>query len=125
MTILVAVMVAGAVGVALRYGIDALVTDRAGDAFPWSTLVVNVLGAFAMGVLVAVLERHAFSSDLVRPAIGIGLLGGFTTYSAFALDAVSLAEDGQVGRAGIYVVATNVVGIAALVAGLATGRAGT
>jgi CrcB protein len=122
MMLLLLVMAAGAVGVAMRYGLGALITERLGDGFPWSTLIVNVTGAFAMGVLVAALEHAGASSDVVRPAIGIGLLGGYTTFSAFALDAVSLAEDGRVARAVTYVVATNVVGIAALVAGLAGTR---
>lgn len=122
MMLLLLVMLAGAVGVALRYGLGALITERLGDGFPWSTLIVNVTGAFAMGVLIAALESTGLSGEVVRPTIGIGLLGGYTTFSAFALDAVSLAEDGRIGRAATYVVATNVVGIAALVAGLAGGR---
>jgi CrcB protein len=124
-TTLLLVMAAGAIGVALRFGLDALVTDRAGDSFPWSTLAVNVIGAFAMGVLVAVLDRGVLASvDAARPVLGIGLLGGFTTYSAFALDTVALAEDGRLGRAVTYVAATNLLGIGALVAGLAAGRSG-
>ncbi|MCB0878703.1 MAG: CrcB family protein [Thermoleophilia bacterium] len=124
MTALLVVMLAGAVGVTLRYALGALITSRAGDGFPWSTLVINVAGAFAMGVLVAVLERSDIGGELTRPAIGIGLLGGFTTFSAFALETVSLVEDGYLARAAAYVGVTNVFGIGALVAGLSVGRQG-
>lgn len=121
-TTLLVVMLAGAVGVGLRYLLGAAITARAGDAFPWSTLAINVAGAFAIGLLVALVDRSGSGHDLMRPAIGIGLLGGFTTFSAFALETVSLAEDGYLARAAAYVCATNVVGIGALVLGLALGR---
>ncbi len=126
MTVLLVVMCAGAVGVALRYGIGAFVTERVGHGgFPWSTLVVNVVGALAMGVVVALLDGSSSGAghELLRPALAIGLLGGFTTFSAFAYDAVALVEEGQLARAAVYVCVTNVVGIAALFAGLAGTRA--
>lgn len=118
---LVAVMLAGSVGVGLRHVLDIAVTARAGDGFPWSTLVVNVAGAFALGVVVAVLAGQP-SGSLMRASLGIGLLGGFTTFSAFALESVSLFEDGLIARAVLYVGATNILGIGATVAGLVTGR---
>jgi CrcB protein len=124
MTLLLIVMAAGAVGVGLRYVLDAAITNRAGDAFPWSTLVINVLGAFALGLIVALLTGHSIGEPL-RPALTVGLLGGFTTFSAVTVEAVSLAEDGMLARAALYVLVTNVVGIAAAVAGLALGRATT
>lgn len=122
MTLLLAVMLAGAVGVGLRYLLDAAITSRAGDGFPWSTLVINIAGAFALGLLVAVLAGMKDVSPALRPIIGIGLLGGFTTFSAFALEAVNLAEDGLATRALVYVGSMNVLGIGAAVAGLAAGR---
>lgn len=122
MTIFLAVVVAGALGVGLRYLVDAAVTARAGDGFPWSTLVVNTTGAFALGVLVMVLARNGVGSDLLRPAIGIGLLGGFTTFSAFALEVVTLAQEGMLTRAVLYVASSNALGIGAAIAGLGVGR---
>lgn len=121
-TTLLVVMAAGAVGVGLRYLLGAAITDRAGDGFPWSTLAINVVGAFALGLVAALLAQGTGDHDLLRPAIGIGLLGGFTTFSAFALETVTLYEDGYLARAAVYVGATNLVGIAALVLGLALGR---
>lgn len=125
MTIFLAVVMAGAIGVALRYLLDAAITARAGDAFPWSTLIVNVAGAFALGLVVALLGRHFVGTDIWRPTLGIGLLGGFTTFSAFALEAITLAEDGRIGRAAVYVAATNTLGIGAAASGLLLGRSFT
>ena len=121
MTALLVVMLAGSLGVGLRYALDATITSRAGDGFPWSTLVVNIAGAFALGILVGVLSGQPEGS-LLRASVGIGLLGGFTTFSAFALETVTLVVDGLLARATIYLAATNVLGIGATVAGLALGR---
>lgn len=121
MTILLAVMVAGSIGVGLRYALDAAITARAGDGFPWSTLIINVAGAFILGVVIALLAGQP-TGTVMRPAIGIGLIGGFTTFSAFALEAIALAEDGFPMRAAVYIAATNTVGVAAAVVGLAMGR---
>ena len=123
MTVLLWVMLAGSVGVAMRYGLDVLITSRSGAGFPWSTLTVNVVGALALGVLVGVMAGVPVGASTLRPALAIGLLGGFTTFSAFALDAVTLLEDGTLLRAAVYVGATNVLGIGAMFAGLASGRA--
>lgn len=122
-TTLLIVMAAGAVGVGLRYVLDALITSHAGADFPWSTLAINISGALVLGVLVGALPSFDMPGALLRPAAAAGLLGGFTTFSAFALEAVSLAEDGFIARAAVYVAATNVAGIAATVGGLAVGRA--
>lgn len=122
MTMLLAVMAAGAIGVGLRYVLGAAVTARAGDAFPWSTLAINIVGAFALGVVVALLAGQPVGA-LNRAALAIGLLGGFTTFSAFALETITLVEDGYAGRAAAYVVASNVIGICAAAVGLVLGRA--
>lgn len=120
-TALLVVMLAGSIGVGLRYVLDAAITTSAGDGFPWSTLVVNVAGAFALGILVGVVSGQPAGS-LLRASVGIGLLGGFTTFSAFALETVTLVEDGLLARATIYFAATNGLGIGATVIGLALGR---
>lgn len=122
MTTLLTVMLAGAVGVGLRYLLGAAITSRAGDGFPWSTLTINVIGAFAIGVVFAVLAGHG-PGTLPRPVLAIGLLGGFTTFSAVAIETVTLVEHGMAGRAALYVAATNILGIGAAAAGLLVGRA--
>ena len=103
----------GAVGSIARYHVGRLVAARA-PAFPWGTLIVNVVGSFLMGVLLALALRGRVSEP-VRLALGAGVLGGFTTYSSFNGETLALAQDGAYGKAGLYVAATLV---GALVAGL-------
>ncbi len=94
-----------------------------GKGFPWGTLTVNIVGSFAMGVLVVVLAH--LGGNRLAPFLMTGVLGGFTTFSAFSLDAVTLYERGQLGIAALYVGASVVVSIAALFAGLLLARSVT
>lgn len=122
MTDLALVAVGGCFGALARYGVEIVVAKRYDASFPVSTLAINVAGAFALGILVAlVVERHTVS-ELMMPALGIGFLGAFTTFSTFALESVALAEGGYLVLAMVYVLATNVAGIVAAVAGLLVGR---
>ncbi|MFZ9987684.1 MAG: fluoride efflux transporter FluC, partial [Candidatus Nanopelagicales bacterium] len=90
----------------------------------WATFVVNVVGCLLMGLLVAtVLDRPERSRSLVwRPFLAVGVLGGFTTFSAFAGDAVQLVESGAAIASAAYIVGTLVITLAALRLGLALGR---
>lgn len=117
---LLQVAAGGAFGAVLRYltGLGAM--RLIGPGFPWGTLVVNIVGSFAMGVVVVVLA-HLSATRLV-PLVMTGFLGGFTTFSAFSLDAASLYERGDVGLAAGYVIASVVLSIAALCAGLLLAR---
>lgn len=111
---LAAVAAGGAVGSLGRWGVGLLATGAV-----WPTLLVNVTGALTMGLLVAWLaagERH----PLVRPAVSVGLLGGWTTYSSFALDAHGLAGDGLGGLLG-YLALTLGLGLGAALLGLVVG----
>lgn len=121
-TDLLLVAIGGCLGAVTRYLLDAYVVRHAGSSLPWATLAINVTGAFALGVLTALTVERALLPELLRPALGIGFLGAYTTFSTFAVDAVVLAEGGMLVRAATYVVAMNVVGIAAAVAGFAVGR---
>jgi CrcB protein len=116
---LAAVIAGGAVGTALRLGLDALV-PHGDDAFPVSTLIVNVLGAFALGLLVARLWGSAPS--WLRAGLGPGLLGSFTTFSALAVALVTLVDAEQWMTALGYLVVTLVLGFGAAVLGLRLGR---
>jgi len=122
MITLLLVMVAGGIGVGLRFLIEGLVSAQSSQSFPWATLLINLLGAFAIGVVVEVVPTSPDAAMHVRPALAMGLLGGFTTFSAFALESITLLETGELLRAGIYIGATNVVGIAACAGGLLLGR---
>ena len=108
--------VAGVAGVLARY---ALATPFHGDALPWITVAINVVGSVGLGVLVT---AHAFSEE-TRTALGVGFLGGFTTFSTFSVQAVLDVEAGEPGRALAYVGASVVLGIVAAAGGYALGRA--
>ena len=108
------VALGGAIGAWLRFAAGRLAGSA---AFPWATLGVNILGSFAMGLLAAWLAR-AGGSESARLLLGVGVLGGFTTFSAFSLEVVSLAQRGSIGLAGLYVAASLLGGIGALFVGL-------
>lgn len=114
---LLQVALGGAVGASLRYLAGVGAARLIGHGFPWATLFVNVLGSLAMGALVALLAQK--DATRFAPLLMTGLLGGFTTFSAFSLDAVTLYERGQIGAAASYVTASVVLSIAALFAGMA------
>ena len=110
------VAIGGLTGVLARYGITRLTLHT--EALIWSTVAINVVGSFLLGLLAA---EHWFSRD-VREGLGVGLLGGFTTFSTFSVQVVLEADGGKPGKAFAYVVASVVGGIAAAAAGYALGR---
>jgi CrcB protein len=91
-----------------------------GHGFPYATMFVNVVGSFAMGVIVVVLAQK--SGTRFAPFLMTGVLGGFTTFSAFSLDAAKLYEAGQLATAAGYVIGSVVLALAALFAGMAFAR---
>jgi fluoride exporter len=116
--VLVGVALLGGLGATARFALDGAVSARAGRGFPWGTLAVNLSGAFALGVLVGA----ALSGDGVR-LLGTGLLGGYTTFSTWALEAHRQAEDGR-GRGALLNLAVSlVVGVACAWAGRRLGMA--
>lgn len=118
---LLQVAIGGAIGASLRY-LTGVATLRAfGPGFPWGTLVVNILGSMAMGALVVILAQKG--GTRFAPFLMTGILGGFTTFSAFSLDAITLYERGQIGVAAAYVVGSVVLSLLGLVAGLSLARA--
>ncbi len=124
MQALAIVFVGGGIGAALRHLVNLGTARLLGLGFPWGTLAVNIVGSFAMGVLVAWLAaRYSGPDHHIRLFLATGVLGGFTTFSAFSLDAVVLWERGAHGAAVSYVLISVVLSIAALVAGLALIRA--
>lgn len=116
---LIAVVVGGAIGTALRLAIDAAI-PHSDAAFPFSTLIVNTLGAGALGVLVARVWSRA--PGWLRAALGAGLLGSFTTFSAVAVSLVALADAGEWMPALAYLALTLVLGLGAAALGLRAAR---
>ena len=118
------VFLGAGLGGALRHGVNVGCVRLCGTAFPWGTLTVNIVGSFVMGALavwLAFKAEHGWSQPL-RLFLTTGVLGGFTTFSAFSLDAVLLWERGQAGVATAYVAASVILSIAGLLAGLALVR---
>ncbi|MEO1729865.1 MAG: fluoride efflux transporter CrcB [Pseudomonadota bacterium] len=122
----VLVALGGAVGAVGRYQLGRAVTHLAGPntGFPWGTLSANLLGSLAMGMLVGWLARHGTGNETMRLLLGVGLLGGFTTFSAFSLELVLLIERGSPGLALAYAAVSLLAGFAALYLGLVVMRAG-
>ncbi len=113
----------GALGAGARFLVNVGFAQLFGSSFPWATLTVNVVGSFLMGVLVALVQPVLGGSALWRTFLATGVLGGFTTFSAFSLDAFELFERRQPMLAAVYVAASVGLAIAALMAGLATAKA--
>ncbi len=118
MNSLFTVMIGGALGAGLRYGAGTVLNGR----LPWGTFGVNLLGGFLMGLLMALMMKDG-ASDSTRLFIGVGLLGGFTTFSAFSLDLWQMLERGQSGLALGYALASVIGSVVLLFAGLSLGRA--
>jgi CrcB protein len=117
MSILVWVALGGAVGAVARYGLSGWVQDIAPGSFPWGTIVVNVLGCFALGFAFRVLQFSVLPPAL-RAGVTVGFLGAFTTFSTFGLETVTLLRDGEWARAGAYLGGSVLFGLAAVLVGL-------
>jgi CrcB protein len=117
------VFLGGGLGAALRYGVNLLSLRMLGTAFPYATAFENITGSLAMGLVAG---YFAFRSGGAAPHLQLflttGILGGYTTFSAFSLDAVLLYERGALGLAALYVLGSVILSIAGLFAGLALAR---
>ncbi|MGR3573033.1 fluoride efflux transporter CrcB [Brevirhabdus sp.] len=117
---LLQVGIGGALGAMARYLTGVATIRGFGPGFPWGTLTVNILGSFLMGALVVALAIKG--GTRFSPLLMTGLLGGFTTFSAFSLDAITMWERGQAALAGIYVLASVTLSLIAIGAGLMMAR---
>jgi CrcB protein len=113
--LLIALM--GAVGTLCRYALGRWVLSMTGGTFPWGTFTVNVIGCLLIGVIAGEIERESLISPMLRFAIIVGFLGGFTTFSSFALEGYSLWHTHNWLAAGGYVLLTNLSGLGAVWAG--------
>jgi len=117
------VALGGALGASARYGVGTLMLRLLGPAFPWATLTVNVVGALALGLLIEALALKYSISPELRVMLVTGFLGGFTTFSAFSLDTANMIERHAYGPAAAYVIASVLLSVGALFAGMIIGRA--
>jgi len=118
MTHLVLVAFGGAIGASLRHLSGLAFFRLLGPAFPWGTLFVNVVGSLAIGLLIGWLIKRTGTSAEIHLFLATGLLGGFTTFSAFSLDVANLWERGAIGLAFGYVLSSVLFSVAAVFAGL-------
>jgi CrcB protein len=114
------IILGGGIGSALRYLCTTVVHQLYGAIFPAGTLVVNVLGSFAIGLLWVYSDRFTFSRDL-RVFIFVGILGGFTTFSSYSIETLNLLQDRQITLAAANVIGTNVLCLLACYAGFMAG----
>ena len=116
------VFAGGGAGAVLRYQTGRALTGWLGPAavtaFPWATLMVNVVGSLAMGLLAGWLARHGTGGEHWRLLAGVGLLGGFTTFSSFSLELMLLIERGQSASAFAYAAVSVLAGLTGLYLGL-------
>ena len=111
--VLGAIAVGGVVGAEARYGLGVLLPHRA-DEWPWATLLTNVSGCLLIGVLMVVIVERIRPHPLVRPLLGVGVLGGYTTFSTYAVDTVAAVQSGRVVLAVLYAVATPLLALVAV-----------
>lgn len=118
LNILLAIAVGGGLGSLARHYLSTTIYSFTGGTFPWGILVVNVVGGFAMGLIVELSALKLNLGPELRAFLTTGILGGFTTFSAFSLDSALLIERGDWVNAGSYMVGSVVLSVAALFAGL-------
>ena len=119
---LILVMLGGALGAGARFGVGRLALAQLGPGYPWGTLGVNLAGGLAMGLLAGLIARHSDVQESLFLFLGTGILGGFTTFSAFSLEAATMIQRGALGDAALYAIVSVTGSIAMLFAGLAAAR---
>lgn len=118
MSMILVIGTGGALGAVGRYLINSWVAQVMGTQFPWGILVVNILGGLAMGVIAELGAQSMTMAQETRAFLTTGILGGFTTFSAFSLDTALLIERGELLNASVYVLASVIGSVGALFAGL-------
>ena len=118
----IAIAVGAAIGANLRYSLSVWAAQRWGASFPYGTLIVNVIGSFAIGVVLVLATTRLNLSDPARLLIVTGLLGGFTTFSSLSFETYSLITNGSWLAAGIYVISSFGLGIASVFLGAGIAR---
>jgi len=116
------VFVGGGLGASLRHLINVTSARCLGTGFPWGTFIINITGSTVMGLIAGYLAFKGEASQPWRLFLMTGILGGYTTFSAYSLDAALLYERGELASAALYVVGSVVLSIAGLFAGLALVR---
>lgn len=119
--VLGAIAVGGVIGTEARYGIG-LVWPHGPSGWPWATLLINVSGCLLIGALMVVITEFVEPHRLARPFLGVGILGGYTTFSTYTVDAISLADGARPGLAVAYLVVTPILAVLACALGAGATR---
>jgi fluoride exporter len=119
MPLILWIALGGAFGSALRHLLNVLIGRAMGDAFPWHTFIINVTGSFVMGLFIALMALKWNASNELRAFLTTGILGGYTTFSAFSLDFAVLVERKAYALAGAYAAGSVILSLLAVFAGLA------
>jgi CrcB protein len=117
------VMIGGAIGAVLRYEVGRIALHRLGPGFPWGTLIVNLAGGLLMGGLAGYLFGKAPQDQALWMFAGVGVLGGFTTFSAFSFDMFAMIEQGRIGLAAAYAAGSTLGALGLLFVGFWLARA--
>jgi CrcB protein len=105
-----------------RHALSLWIVDRFGAGFPFATLLINITGSFAIGVVLTVLSERLIADPAWRLVLVVGFLGGYTTYSSYSLEALALIASGASVRAGLYILASNVLGLLVAFLGIVLAR---
>lgn len=120
---LLLVMLGGSIGAAFRYQVGRVAFQQMGPAFPWGTLIVNLLGGLLMGILAGVVVADGAGDRPLWMFLGVGVLGGFTTFSAFSLDLFAMLQRSEIVVAGAYALSSVAGSVLALMLGYWMARA--
>lgn len=123
MRLLMLATIGGGIGAGLRYVVQSQMQRALGMGFPWWTFAINVTGSFLMGMVATLVATRFGNSAEVRTFLATGILGGFTTFSAFSLDVSNLIETERYGAAAFYTAGSVALSIVALYAGFAAAKA--
>jgi CrcB protein len=117
------VVIGAGIGGGLRYALGGWIAERWGTSFPWHTMVINVSGAFLLGLLMALSVERGLVPSSMRLLLGVGLLGGFTTFSTLSYESMALVEQGLIAQGAANMFGSAVLGLVAAIIGLFVGRA--
>jgi len=122
LTDLAAVVAGAGIGGGLRYALGGWIAERWGASFPWGTFVVNVSGAFLLGIVMALSVERSLIPPAWRLFLGVGILGGYTTFSTLSYESIALVQRGLVAQGALNMFGSAVAGLVAVFAGLLVGR---
>jgi fluoride exporter len=116
MTLVLAIAFAGALGTLARFGVGSWMLERTGTAFPWGTLLINIVGSITLAFVWGLTEAGAARPEL-RTVVGVGFCGAFTTFSTFSFESARLMQQGHWNRAALYTAASVLLALAGTFAG--------